>query len=153
LDFGDYANSLVADIFETYERPGITYSIVADPVKLNVDQAIPCGLILNELVTNGVKHAYPDGIGGELRVTVSKTLEEVRITVSDDGVGVEDSVLLGERNSLGLTIVMILAKQLGGKFTVVQQPGATFTITFPRKSTLITTAAAINVAPQPPALG
>ncbi len=137
MDFGLYARSLVADIFQTYAPSYITYRVTADSVMLNIDQAIPCGLILNELVMNGLKYAYPGNGGGEVTVSVSNTLcDEVSITVSDKGIGLNDDIDLGEPERLGLVIVKILAQQLGGRFAMKRQPGATFNITFLRKATV-----------------
>jgi two-component sensor histidine kinase len=135
IDFGQYAHSLVADIFQTYALPNITRNITADVVMLNIDQAVPCGLILNELVMNGLKYAYPENGRGELTLNISRTAaDEVSIVVSDQGIGLGDGVDLREPKSLGLSIVTILAKQLGGQLSVRRQPGATFDVTFPRKT-------------------
>ena len=134
IDFGQYAHSLVTDIFQTYALPNITRSITADRVMLNIDQAIPCGLILNELVMNGLKYAYPGNSKGELTLRITRSvLDQVSISVSDRGVGLGDEVDLDEPKGLGLSIVTILAKQLGGRLAVKREQGATFDVTFPRK--------------------
>jgi two-component sensor histidine kinase len=138
LDFGDYARSLMENIFATYAMPNLTRTIIADRVMMNLDQAIPCGLILNELVTNGLKYAYPGNASGELKLVISKTaLEEVSITVSDDGVGLSSDFDLSAPKTLGLSIVTILAKQLGGNLSFRCQPGATFNVTFPVKYAVV----------------
>ena len=134
MDFGQYAQSLMANIFETYAMPNLTRTVTADRVMLNIDQAIPCGLILNELLMNGLKYAYPGNGVGEITLSISKTvLDEVSITVSDKGVGLSDDLDLSKPKTLGLAIVTILAKQLGGQLEVRRQPGARFNVTFPGK--------------------
>ena len=100
-------------------------------VLLGVDQAIPCGLILSELVTNLLKYAYPNGIGGDAVIGLSETPDGfVTLSVCDQGVGLPPEFDLENPKSMGLEIVSILAKQLDGTLTAQLNPGAHFEIKF-----------------------
>jgi two-component sensor histidine kinase len=132
IDFGQYAKSLMANIFETHATPNLTFRVTAETVMLQIEQAIPCGLILNELIMNGLKYAYPGNDGGEMTLSISRTApEEVSFSVADEGVGLSEDVDLTAPKTLGLSIVAILAKQLGGRLAVKRRPGAMFSVTFP----------------------
>ena len=132
IDFGEYTHKLVAELFRSYAHSlKITSCVNADSVILNIDQAIPCGLILNELVTNGLKYAYPHGTVGELHVNLFETAAgQVVFSVSDAGAGLPPDFDWRQSKSLGLPIVNLLAKQIGGTFAVKGPPGATFLVEF-----------------------
>ena len=102
------------------------------PGLLEIDKAIPCGLLVNELVTNVLKHAYPDGRSGVLRVEL-QALEGGpvwRLRVADDGVGLPPEFDLAQLTSLGLKVVGDLARQLGGRLEICAGPGAVFEVDF-----------------------
>jgi two-component sensor histidine kinase/DNA-binding response OmpR family regulator len=138
LDFGAYVDSLSHDLFAAFStRSGeVRLALEADPVVLGVDQAVPCGLILNELVTNSLKHAFPSGRTGEVRVELHSRDGEIRLRVADDGIGLPPEFDCRRSNSLGLRIVEILAAQLNGNLTWGSEGGGSqFTLIFPaRKS-------------------
>ena len=96
-------------------------------------QAIPCGLIVNELITNSLKHAFPDGRGGEVRVRLREEPGgQATLQVSDTGEGMPADFEAKRTQSLGLQLVADLARQLKGTLDI--GPGATFTIAFePRR--------------------
>ena len=99
-------------------------------VKVNMELAVPCGLIVNELIANGLKHGFPDGRAGEVSIAL-KPLDggQWSLRVSDTGVGLPADFEARQQNSLGLQLVSSLATQIGGSLVV--GPGAAFTITFP----------------------
>lgn len=137
LDFGEYAGMLAHDLFYSYsidsERVGLKLEL--EPLSLELNQAIPCGLILNELLTNSLKYAFPHGRPGEIRVAVACGPNDVvKLTVSDNGIGLSPGFNFAQSQSLGLQIVDTLARQLDG--TAVHEPaaGTTFTISFPWNS-------------------
>ncbi len=102
-------------------------------VPLGLGQAIPCGLILNELVTNALKYAFPAGRRGEIRVGLtSDQNDNVKLTVADDGIGFPSGFVLQNSNSLGLRIIDILSRQLGGTLEQTGAKGAAFSLTFQR---------------------
>ncbi len=137
IDFEDYAKTIVPELFAAFgaEAKGVVSRFKMSRVLLDVDQAIPCGLILNELVTNVHKHAYPDGKGGEVIIELSEaTPGIVRLCVTDDGVGLPEGFDVENPRTMGMEIVSILAKQLGGVLTIRSRPKTSFGIEFPRET-------------------
>jgi two-component sensor histidine kinase len=98
--------------------------------RIAADHAVPCGLIVNELVTNAFKHAFPAGRGGEIRVSAS-CAGGFAITVEDNGVGLPPDVDPETTGGFGLSIVSALARQVGGELSVVRGAGAKFILTVP----------------------
>ena len=137
IDMATYVNNLVATLARTYGDAS-TARVVAeiDHVFLGVDAAIPCGLIVNELVTNALKHAFPaplsaDAALGEIRIEMHRHAEDVILTVRDNGAGYSGAVDPGKGGSLGLTLVRNLCRQISGNLTFDNQAGARCTVTFP----------------------
>jgi two-component sensor histidine kinase len=136
IDFEEYCKTLVADLLFSFgDRSNqIVSRFETVPLFLNVEQAIPCGLILSELITNALKYAYPDGNGGNLLIELSETRGMVTLGVSDEGGGLPLGLDLKNPKSMGLEIVGILTGQLGGTLTLQSKPGAYFTVVFPREA-------------------
>ncbi|AWN44985.1 histidine kinase [Methylobacterium terrae] len=130
VDLADFLRELVAKLQE--EAPGHGLACEADPKVISADQAIPIGLVVNELVTNAVKHAYPQGCG-PVRVTLSVMAEGLRLAVRDDGVGLPPGFDVSMRQrSLGLKIIASLIRQLDGRLsTSAGGPGAHFVLDIP----------------------
>lgn len=134
LDFGDYLRMLVAHLYRIY-RPhaapiGLNLDVPA--TWMNVDIAVPCGLIVNELVGNALKHAFPDGRSGAVSVRLADAGEgRLRLTVADDGVGMPEGFALERTSSLGLQLAVMLAKQIDGTMEMQRDRGTRFDITFP----------------------
>ena len=98
---------------------------------LNVDTAIPCGLIITELVSNSIKHAFPDGRAGLINIEISRIDEDIyKLVVRDDGVGLPDDWDLEKLSTLGLKLVNSFVTQLSGTFDVRSDSGTAFTISF-----------------------
>jgi PAS domain S-box-containing protein len=133
IDFASYIENLANYLFTTYNagRQGTSLAFEVDKIHLGVDAAVPCGLIINELVSNALKHAYPQGAGGEIRIEL-KRLENtlIRLTVSDQGAGFPEGVDFRETPSLGLQLVCSLVDQLDGLITLSREAGTRFEITF-----------------------
>lgn len=134
LDFGDYLRVLVAHLYRSY-RPHaapITLNLDAPALSMSVDVAVPCGLIVNELVANALKHAFPEGRSGEVTVRLAQAGGgRLRLTVADNGVGMPDEFQLEQTSSLGLQLAVMLAKQIEGTIEMKRDPGTRFDITFP----------------------
>lgn len=132
---GDYIQSLTVRLLQSYrtDTDRIETQIDADRISLSLDRAIPCGLILNELVANCLKHAFPDGQTGEIEITCHTRSERVELQVRDNGIGLPPDFDFETSQSLGLQLVFHLAQQLKG--TVVlennNRPGTSFKIGFP----------------------
>ncbi len=138
VDFTEYARDLVADLFRTYgiNQEAIVLRCDIRDVSLPIDAAIPCGLIINELTSNALKHAFPPGTAGEITITMARTDDDnVLLTVSDTGAGFPKDVNWRKSKSLGLNLVMDLTKQLGGAVEMNSDRGTTFKITFKESRT------------------
>jgi two-component sensor histidine kinase len=133
INFGSYVQSLVAQLLESYRHlsPQVTLSTEMAEVHLGIDQAIPCGLLVNELVTNSLKHAFPHGRSGEIHIALRADAGQVTLVVQDTGVGLPEGVDLRAAESLGLQLVGALTDQLGGTMTLERQGGTSFRLTFP----------------------
>jgi PAS domain S-box-containing protein len=134
VPFSDYARGLAQNIFHSagVSRSVIDLQVDIEGMALAVDKAIPCGLILNELITNALKHAFPDDRRGVVRVELRKEgAGDVLLAVGDDGVGVPPNFEPSRSPTLGLQLIATLVKQLDGKLQVLNTGGTTFKIVFP----------------------
>ena len=134
VDFSEYIQDLAPALFSAYggSTDGVTLETKIDDVSLGVDTAIPCGLIVNELVSNSLKHAFPHGSGGEIRIELHpRDSKELELRVSDDGVGFPKDVDFRSTESLGLQLVNTLTDQIGGTIEFQSDGGTRFCITFP----------------------
>jgi two-component sensor histidine kinase/ligand-binding sensor protein len=142
LDFAKYTGVLAETLFLSYgvDQSRISCRVEIVPFDLGVDKAIPAGLILNELISNALKHAFPEG-SGSILITGGLSDGRIDLAVQDDGPGVPPTVEPHRRQSLGLKIVNILSRQLKGTF-VPPQPGAPsiFRISFPTAARAASTA-------------
>ncbi|MBD2384518.1 PAS domain S-box protein [Cylindrospermum sp. FACHB-282] len=135
LDVFDYINNLAASLLISYQiQPGrIGLETNIDSVSLNVDQAIACGLIINELISNALKHAFPDQQTGTINISLRNNTSSIEMTVQDNGIGLPDNLDLRNTVSLGLSLVYDLAtEQLEGNITVERNQGTVFKIQFPQ---------------------
>jgi PAS domain S-box-containing protein len=133
IDVGEYLRGVVTGLFATYGAdPGnVSLRVEAEDVPLDVDGAISCGLIVNELVSNALKYAFPDGRRGEVRVGLRREGSDVVLEVVDDGTGLPADLDLDDPGTLGLKLVSILAEQVRGTIEVRRSPGTRFLIHFP----------------------
>lgn len=131
IELSDFAGELCKKMNET--TPGFTIKCTADAFVLSADHAVPLGLLINELVTNATKYAYPEG-SGVIEVTARKQGENLEIEVSDRGVGLPTDFILDQpRKSLGFRLITGFVRQLGGRLIVEknQPSGARFTVEMP----------------------
>jgi PAS domain S-box-containing protein len=139
VPFAKYAKDLTTRILSASGlSPGhVTLLFELEEVSLPVAQAIPCGLILNELVANSLKHAFPNAAHGTIRVELRPAPDQFMFfSVSDDGIGIAPALDLENLRSLGVQLVMTLVEQLEGHLEIIRRPGSTFRITFPLESRL-----------------
>lgn len=133
IDFNEYLLSLVAMLFRSYGTHSqlVNLETHIDQVFLNIDTAIPVGLLINELVSNSLKYAFPNHRAGIIRIDFQKGLnDEFILGFRDDGVGLPEEFDLDNIPTLGLRLVKILASQIGGKLTFHRNGGTEFTVTF-----------------------
>ena len=127
--------SLAASVLRVSAKPPGAVALeieTPDEITLDVDRAIPCGLILNELMTNALKHAFPGGRTGKLRVVLRRDGGgRAALIVEDDGVGMPAETELPARDSMGFRLVRAFADQLGGELRVNRSPGTSVGVYFP----------------------
>jgi two-component sensor histidine kinase len=133
IPFSEYARSLADNIFDAtgISPSNVVLKVDIESIALAVDRAIPCGLILNELISNALKHAFPDERQGAVHVELRRQDADLLLAVGDDGVGMPTGFDLEKSESLGLQLVTTLVEQLQARLEIVQHGGTTFRITFP----------------------
>ena len=126
--------NLSHNLFQAYEihAEGIKLETNIAPCSLNIDTAVPCGLIINELVTNSLKYAFGE-IQGKIKIDFSLDNNRVCVlTVSDSGIGFPQELDYRNARTLGLRLVGSLVKQIRGKIELLETIGTTFQIKFPK---------------------
>jgi two-component sensor histidine kinase len=134
IEFESYVDQLASTLFNMYqvEPERVRIEIDADDVYLNLENAIPCGLLLNELITNSLKYAFPNGRTGKIWITLVPEESNIVLTVGDDGIGIPAKFDFGASQSLGLQLVHLLTvHDLQGKITLERKNGTQFCIEFP----------------------
>lgn len=131
LKMAEYLNNLVRDIIRSYSgvSSDITVDIEVEDINLNIDTAIPMGLFVNELISNSVKHAFPDN-KGNITLKLKSMDDEYLLCVSDNGIGFPDGFNIDESTSLGLKLVKSLAIQLDGDLQIHRNNETTFILRF-----------------------
>ncbi|MCK5083046.1 MAG: ATP-binding protein, partial [Candidatus Omnitrophica bacterium] len=132
IDFSEYIRSLIDEIKITYgtSQRRIKITLDLEPVILNIDTAIPCGLIINELLVNAFRHAFPDRARGHIAVSLKRKGKNIELKIKDDGTGMAVNPLSKESKALGLRLVTMLSQQLSGKISYKGKKGSLFTIVF-----------------------
>ncbi len=133
IDFGEYLHRLVRNLFaaSNLNPHVIQVEIQAEPVALNLETAIPSGLIINELLTNSFKYAFPNGQSGKICVRFHQDHDQrLHLTISDNGVGIPSDFDWDKTVSLGIRLVRILIQQLRATCEIIQQNGTSFHLTF-----------------------
>ena len=132
IDLRDYIRDLAARLFRAYTGSGtIGLNLQADELLVSIDTAIPCGLILNELISNALQHAFPAGQTGEITITLrAESEDEALLVVQDNGVGMPRDVDIAHADSLGLRLVRGLVDQLGGSVQLDRSGGTAISMRF-----------------------
>ena len=140
IDMANYIKELVSYLRQSYWAYGVVPKVEVADITLDVDTAIPCGLLINELVSNAIKHAFPsrregesDTPRGEVHIALHPAGDGLELVVSDDGAGLPEDADLETAKSLGLRLVNLLTRQLQGELQVERgrESGTSFRITFP----------------------
>jgi hypothetical protein len=139
IPFIDYIRDLIDFLADSYgidpEKVHTIVRVTPPDLTMELDTGIPCGLILNELITNAFKYAFRGREGGTITITMEQDPRQYALTVSDNGNGIPPDLDLSTTKSLGMTIVSDLVSQLEGELEIVRQPGATYRIQFPYEKT------------------
>ena len=135
INFAEYVQQLVVNLFRVYgvDPATVALKVQVENILLGVDTAIPCGLILNELVSNCLKHAFPPGRSGEVNVSLIRVPDQnnkLALTVQDNGVGFPKHIDFSNSKSLGLQLVNTLAAQLKGDVKLYCNAVTKFNIEF-----------------------
>jgi two-component sensor histidine kinase len=140
LDFSEYLQRLAENLFQTYSLSSKNICMYVDLEEnafFNMDTAVPLGIIVNELISNSLKHAFTEDEAGKIRIQLRR--ENIRkeehvslfsLTISDDGKGIPENIEVGKLESLGLLLVNTLVDQLNGNIELRHAQGTEFKITF-----------------------
>jgi two-component sensor histidine kinase len=133
IDFSEYIPLLVNKLSVAYNNPAVSTEFEMEKIRLNMDSAIPCGLILNELVSNCYKYAFPGGRMGRISIKLFAEKESGRcaLIVHDNGAGFPDSIDFNNPDSLGILMINMLVYQLNGEIRLTKENGTEFKISFP----------------------
>jgi two-component sensor histidine kinase len=134
VDFASFLDSLLPSLVSSYGVSGdrVALSISVDQVQLPINAAIPCGLMVNELISNALKHAFPNDMRGEIKIELALDgAGQVILVVTDNGVGINEALDLSQTTTLGLQLVYLLGEQLGGTLDIHRANPTRFHLRFP----------------------
>ena len=134
VDFHAFLQSFIPTLVQSYSihPEEISLAFHVAEVRLPIDAAIPCGLIVNELISNALKHAFPNGRRGTISIEfMQQAGDDVTLSVEDDGVGVPEGFSFENSETLGIQLVYMLAGQLGGAVEIERSPLTRFVLRFP----------------------
>jgi two-component sensor histidine kinase len=137
VNFAEYARQLVSEMYAAFVgEPGrISLNVAVEPIEVGLDRAVPCALILNELLSNAFKHAFPGERKGEVHISFRESEPgQLELAIQDDGIGSPAGQGEGKTKSLGLSIVRILTTQLDGTLEQEACEGTRFVLRFPAAS-------------------
>ncbi|MBI1836948.1 MAG: PAS domain S-box protein [Flavobacteriia bacterium] len=132
INFSNYIYNISSNLLATYRinEENINFKSNLNSVDLILDQAIPCGLMVNELITNAIKYAFPNNLKGEIKISLEEKENTVYLRVEDDGIGLPKDFDIENLESLGLQLVVSLTEQLNGNIEILKEKGTKFLITF-----------------------
>jgi two-component sensor histidine kinase len=135
INFNNYTRGLISQLIYSYKSTlkEIEQKINVDDVHLDIDTAVPCALIMNELITNSLKHAFPTG-RGEIGLDFNHHDGGYTLIISDNGRGLPEELDFKNTKTLGLYMVKILTQQIRGDIELDRTSGTRFTLTFPERS-------------------
>jgi PAS domain S-box-containing protein len=132
IDFKEYIENISRNLLHSYGSPTSfpELDLDLDQIQLNLDTAVPCGLIVNELLSNSFKYAFKDGREGKIEVRLRERKNQITLKISDNGPGMPENIDYRQTESLGLQLVVTLVEQINGKIKLENKKGAKFTIEF-----------------------
>jgi len=135
IAFPTYVKSVIDEVVNSYNisKKNISVNLDLDPIVLDLNTAIPCALIVNELLTNVFKYAFPGERSGSVNISLKSLDDSIKLEISDTGIGLPKNFTIDRSKRLGLNLVAMLADQLMGKLSYKKNDGATFTVIFKRK--------------------
>src|SRR6202008_3774827 len=132
INFSEYLVMLSNNLLHSYGliENRIKLVLEVEQVALNLDLSIPCGLIVNEIISNALKYAFPNEREGEIHISLKKKDDKLFLSIKDNGIGLPKELDFRNTESLGLQLVVTLVEQLGGEIAINTEKGTNFTITF-----------------------
>ncbi|OHD05775.1 MAG: hypothetical protein A2086_13315 [Spirochaetes bacterium GWD1_27_9] len=131
IDFDGYIRDLIYNLIYSFNvDTNIKFNLNISNVFLNIDIAIPCGLIINEIISNSFKYAFPNGKKGEINLSLSQIENKIELSISDNGIGLPINIDIEKPKTLGLTLIKLLTYQLRGKMEIKNQDGVYYKIEF-----------------------
>ena len=138
IDFAEYIEKLCHFIYQSYgdKTDRIHLQISGDKIGLDMDTAMPCGLLVNEIVSNSYKYAFPNQETGSIQIDFKKIDNKIILFIKDNGVGFPEEYDLEKGESLGMQLIQALTSQLDGELVVSRENGTSFKISFPYPKTI-----------------
>lgn len=132
INISEYSKTLITQIMQSFgvDFSKIIVQVKAENIFMTIDNAIPCGLIINELATNSLKHAFPDNRGGNISLKIVYIDNDYEIDFSDNGIGISKEFDIGKTSSFGLKLVKTLVDQVKGSIQIISENGTKFRIKF-----------------------
>lgn len=119
-EFNNYIKELVPRLVDTYgtDPDQIQLEMDIEPIKLSLDDSVPCGLLLNEIISNALKHGFPNGKTGSIKIALKQVEDEVHLSIKDDGVGLKEGMSFESNDSFGFLLIETMASQLGAEMNI-----------------------------------
>jgi PAS domain S-box-containing protein len=131
INFSEYISSITNNLIYSYtQNQTVSLKLNVGSIFLDLDSAIPCGLIINEIITNALKYAFTNQEKGEINVSLTQKNEFIQLTIADNGKGLPDNIDFRNTESLGMQLVVTLVQQLGGEIVLDNSNGAKYSISF-----------------------
>jgi two-component sensor histidine kinase len=133
INLADYVRTLVSHVQRTFMAPEVAPKCRLDveAVMLDIEKVVPCGLLITELLSNALKHAFPDGRSGTIDIAFGRKGDGMELSVADDGIGLPADFDVHAPLTLGLQLIAALVEQLDGTLSVESRGGAQFSVSFP----------------------
>jgi PAS domain S-box-containing protein len=135
IDFKNYIHQLIKYLIMSYNinSNNIVFIVDIGDITIDIENAVPCGLIINELISNSLKHAFPEGRSGEIFISVSADKDKYALVIKNDGIDFPEEIDTDNTKTLGLRLVHTLVNQLDGKIEINKTGGVEFKITFSKQ--------------------
>ena len=132
INFVDYIQSLVLNLFYSYniDEKQVKATLKIEDISLNIETAVPCGLIISELISNSLKYAFPNKINGEIIISLRSKEDNYHLCIYDNGIGLPEDINFNNIKTLGLLLVNSLTEQIDGKLTIHREHGTRYEIIF-----------------------
>lgn len=134
IDYGMYIQKIIDYLFQSYTitKSDVSVELNISSIYLDIDKAVPCSLIINEMISNSLKHAFPKGRKGAITIDMSVDENSFHLRYVDNGIGLPDDQILEKNHSLGFQLIKGLTIQLGGELEIIREGGTCYLIVFPK---------------------